>query len=97
MSAFPGTARPTAGRGSADWLLLRADGVLETDDGALIHVTFTGVRDDANHCLRTLPRLETAAPKYTFLFAREEIKGAVFMSIRTATVRLDSEKIGMRR
>ena len=35
---------------------------LETDDGALIHMTFTGVRDDANHYFRTLPRFETAAP-----------------------------------
>jgi len=40
---------------------------LETDDGALIHMTFTGVRDDANHYFRTLPRFETAAPKYVFL------------------------------
>jgi hypothetical protein len=68
--------------GSADWLLLRADGVLEldlratlrTDDGALIsmrsfgiHMTFTGVRDDANQYFRTLPRFETAAPKYAYL------------------------------
>jgi hypothetical protein len=30
-------------------------------------MTFTGVRDDANHYLRTLPRFETAAPKYAFL------------------------------
>jgi Protein of unknown function (DUF3237) len=40
---------------------------LETDDGALIHMTFTGVRDDANDYFRTLPRFETAAPKYAFL------------------------------
>jgi hypothetical protein len=33
----------------------------------LIHMTFTGVRDDANHYFRTLPRFETAAPKYAFL------------------------------
>jgi hypothetical protein len=39
----------------------------ETDDGALIHMTFTGVRDDANHYFRTLPRFETAAPAYAFL------------------------------
>jgi hypothetical protein len=25
------------------------------------------LRDDANHYLRTLPRFETAAPKYAFL------------------------------
>ena len=41
--------------------------MLETDDGALIHMTFTGVRDDANQYFRTLPRFETAAPKYAFL------------------------------
>ena len=40
---------------------------LETEDGALIHMTFTGVRNDANHYFRTLPRFETAEPKYAFL------------------------------
>jgi hypothetical protein len=40
---------------------------LETDDGSLIHMTFNGVRDDANHYFRTVPRFETAAPKYAFL------------------------------
>jgi hypothetical protein len=40
---------------------------LETDDSALIHVTFTGVRDAANGHIRTLPRFETAAPQYAFL------------------------------
>jgi Protein of unknown function (DUF3237). len=52
-----------------------ADGTLEldlrvtlkTDDEALIHMTFTGVLDDANHYFRTVPRFETAAPKYEFL------------------------------
>jgi len=61
--------------GGGDWVTKRADGTfeldarvtLETDDGALIHMTFTGVRDDANHYFRTLPRFETAAPKYGFL------------------------------
>src|SRR5256885_9289523 len=61
--------------GGGDWVTAKADGTfdldgrvtLETDDGALIHMTFTGVRDDANHYLRTLPRLQTAAPKYAFL------------------------------
>jgi hypothetical protein len=33
----------------------------------LIYLTFTGVRDDARHYLRTLPRFETAAPQYDFL------------------------------
>jgi glucuronate isomerase len=61
--------------GGGDWVTARTDGTfeldlrvtLETDDGALIHMTFTGVRDDANQYLRTLPRFETAAPQYAFL------------------------------
>ena len=61
--------------GGGDWVTARPDGTLEldlrvtleTDDGALIHLTFTGVRDDATRYFRTLPRFETAAPKYAFL------------------------------
>jgi len=61
--------------GGGDWVSVRGDGTftldlrvtLETDDGALIHMTFTGVRDDANHYFRTAPRFETAEPKYAFL------------------------------
>jgi Protein of unknown function (DUF3237) len=61
-----------------DWVLKRADGVmeldirvtLETDDGALIHTTITGLRNDHAEdgvYFRTLPRFETASPKYAFL------------------------------
>jgi hypothetical protein len=61
-----------------DWAVTRADGVIEldaritlqTDDGALIHMTFTGIRDDAAPAapyFRTLPLFETAEPKYAFL------------------------------
>ena len=61
--------------GGGDWVTAKSDGTfeldlrvtLETDDGVLIHMTFTGVRDDANHYFRTLPRFETAAPQYAFL------------------------------
>ena len=64
--------------GGGDWVVKRADGVLEldlritleTDDGALIHMTFEGIRDDAapgGPYFRTLPRFETAAAKYAFL------------------------------
>jgi len=83
LSIFPITGgsfegerlRGTVLGGGADWVTATADGTfeldlrvtLETDDGALIHMTFTGVRDDANHYFRTLPRFETAAPKYAFL------------------------------
>jgi hypothetical protein len=61
--------------GGADWTVQRPDGAveldlrvtLETDDGALVHMTFTGLRDDAHSYFHTLPRFETAAPKYAFL------------------------------
>ena len=59
-------------------MVRRPDGVLEldlritleTDDGALIHVTFEGIRDDrasAAPYFRTLPRFETADATYSFL------------------------------
>src|SRR6267378_3208399 len=83
LSIFPVTGGSFEGErlrgkvlaGGGDWVTAKADGTfdldvrvtLETDDGALIHMTFTGVRDDANDYLRTLPRFETAAPKYAFL------------------------------
>jgi len=62
----------------ADWTVKRSDGVveldlritMETDDGALIHMTFEGIRDDGAPgapYFRTVPRFETAEPKYSFL------------------------------
>jgi uncharacterized protein DUF3237 len=64
--------------GGDDWAIARSDGVieldlrvtLETDDGALIHMTFEGIRDDAASgapYFRTLPRFETADARYSFL------------------------------
>ena len=77
--------------GGDDWTLLRGDGVLEldlritlqTDDGALIHMTSFGIRhgppdviaalargasiDPATYYFRTTPRFETGHPKYAFL------------------------------
>src|SRR3954466_15916708 len=82
LSIFPITGGSFEGErlrgivlGGADWVTAAANGAseldlrltLQTDDGALIHMTFTGVRDDANNYFRTLPRFETAAPQYTFL------------------------------
>jgi Protein of unknown function (DUF3237) len=82
-----GKVRP----GGGDWTLLRGDGVLEldlrmtleTDDGALIHMTSFGLRhgppeviaaigrgesvDPASYYFRTTPRFETGHPKYAFL------------------------------
>ena len=40
---------------------------LETDDGALIYMTFTGIRHDATHYFRTAPLFETASEKYGYL------------------------------
>ena len=77
--------------GGGDWLLLRSDNVLEldlritleTDDHALICMTFQGLRhsppeviaalgrgevvDRASYYFRTLPRFETSTESYAFL------------------------------
>jgi hypothetical protein len=77
--------------GGGDWLLLRSDGVLEldlritleTDDHALIHMTFQGMRhgppdvvaafgrgevvDPVRYYFRTVPRFETSAEPYAFM------------------------------
>lgn len=77
--------------GGGDWTLLRGDGVLEldlritleTDDGALIHMTSFGLRhgppeviaalargesvDPSAYYFRTMPRFETGHPQYAFL------------------------------
>ena len=77
--------------GGGDWTLLRGDSVLEldlrvtleTDDGALIHMTSFGLRhgppdviaalargervDPDTYYFRTTPRFETGHPKYAFL------------------------------
>ena len=65
--------RGTIVPGGGDWLLLRSDGVLEldlritleTDDHALIYMTFQGLRH--GDYFRTLPRFETSADQYAFL------------------------------
>ena len=64
--------------GGDDWTVKRSDGVieldlrvtLETDDGALIHMTFEGILDDSvtgPPYFRTTPRFETGVAKYSFL------------------------------
>ena len=77
--------------GGADWLLLRSDDVLEldlritleTDDQALIYMSFQGLRhgppevfaaiargevvDPTSYYFRTLPRFETSTERYEFL------------------------------
>lgn len=81
-----GKLRPTGG----DWLTLRTDGVsildvrvtFETDDGALIYASYTGVADlgedgyqkflggeppASGLPLRVAPRYQTSHPSYTWL------------------------------
>src|SRR5262245_56050199 len=63
--------------GGDDWTVKRSDGVVEldlrvtlqTDDGAYIHMMFEGIRDDGAPApyFRTVPRFETAEPKYAFV------------------------------
>jgi hypothetical protein len=64
--------------GGGDWAIKRADGVIEldlritlqTDDGALVYMTFEGLRDDGapgGPYFRHVSRFETAAEKYAFL------------------------------
>ena len=61
--------------GGGDWVTTRSNGMmtldlrvaLETDEGSQIHMTFTGIRDEARGYFRTVPRFETAAPRYAFL------------------------------
>jgi hypothetical protein len=70
--------RGTVLAGGDDWTVKRPDGILELDlritleanDGALIHMTLVGMRDDGAPgapYFRTLPRFETSATKYSFL------------------------------
>jgi len=84
--------RGTVLPGGDDWTVKRADGVidldlritLQTDDGALIHMTFEGIRDDSapgGPYFRTTPRFETASPKYAFLNQ--------MLAIETAELRAD--------
>lgn len=77
--------------GGDDWTVTRSDGVLEldlrvtleTDDGVLVYVRLEGIRDDRTgeaSYFRTLPRFETAEPRYSFLnrllaIGRGEIRG----------------------
>jgi hypothetical protein len=77
--AFEGERlRGTVLPGGDDWAVTRLDGLVEldlritlqTDDGALIYMTFEGLRDDGapdTPYFRTLPRFQTAEPKYVFL------------------------------
>ena len=64
--------------GGDDWTTRRPDGVLEldlritlqTEDGALVYMSFQGIRDDGAAeapYFHTTPRFEAADPRYAFL------------------------------
>jgi hypothetical protein len=61
--------------GGDDWTVKRLDGVIDvdlritlaTDDGALVYMTFQGIRDDGARYFRTAPRFETADTRYAYL------------------------------
>jgi hypothetical protein len=64
--------------GGYDWTTRRPDGILElderitleTDDGALIHLAFTGIVDDVRPgaaYFHTVPRFEASEARYSFL------------------------------
>src|SRR6202163_3382250 len=65
--------------GGGDWVTAKADGTfeldlrvtLETEDGALIHMTFTGVRDDGNHDLRRMLSPVVMRDDQTFAIGRD--------------------------
>ena len=83
--------RGTVVPGGGDWILVRANGslqldvrvTLETDDGALIYLSYRGIRagrpevlqrldrgepvDPSEYYFRTSPVLETGAPAYAWL------------------------------
>ena len=83
--------RGTVLSGGTDWQIVRGDGaveldgriVLQTDDGALIAMTYTGLRhgaadvmaklgrgevvDPADYYFRIVPRLTTSEPRYAWL------------------------------
>jgi hypothetical protein len=78
--------------GGDDWTIRRADSLteldlritLKTDDGALIYLTFEGLRDDdaeGGAYFRTLPRFEASSPKYAFLNR--------LLAVGTAEIRAD--------
>jgi hypothetical protein len=89
--------------GGGDWVVTRADGALEldmrtaleTDDGALIYMTFEGLRhappevaaalgrgeavDPSTYYFRTVPRFATAAPKYASSIGSSRSGAVIFL------------------
>jgi len=64
--------RGTVLPGGDDWVIKRLDGVLEldlrvtleTDDGALIHMTFEGIRTTMRREVRTFVRCRVSRPRH---------------------------------
>jgi Protein of unknown function (DUF3237) len=106
-----GILRPVGG----DWVTVRADGVgitdvrgtIETQDGALIYMTYTGVLDlgedgyqkflqgqlPANAQIRNAPRFQTAHPNYLWL---NRIQAISIAEINFATFTADFDVYAVR-
>jgi hypothetical protein len=80
VESGPGTfagpkLKGTAKAPSGDWVTARPDGslgldvrvLLETDDGAVILMTFRGVSPDGGTTIRTAPLFETGDERYAWL------------------------------
>lgn len=80
VNASPGSfegpkLRGTTKEPGGDWVTMRADGsmaldvrlLLETDDGALILMTYKGIGVDGGKTLRTAPLFETGDERYAWL------------------------------
>ena len=76
--AGPKLRGKVADAAGGDWVTIRADGtmsldvrlVLQTDDGAAIYMTYTGLgrrEADGSTVIRTVPRFETGDERYAWL------------------------------
>lgn len=79
---------------AGDWVTVRADGVmkldvrllLETDDGAIILMQYTGIGIDGGANIRTTPLFETGDERYAFL---NSIQGVAHGSVGDGSVTYD--------
>ena len=74
------------GRAAADWALVEPDGriladvrlTLQTDDGAVILMTYEGRGDSATGVVHTAPRFETGDERYAWLTRIQAVGKGVF-------------------
>jgi hypothetical protein len=74
------------GRAAADWAVVDPDGridvdvrlTLQTDDGALILMTYGGRGDTASGVIHTAPRFETGHERYAWLTRVQAVGKGIF-------------------